>query len=261
MADPADSALIIDGPGPGLASHFVALALLGPARVLQFRRLHSVSASSYGVLYFLAWHRGQLTLTPPDIDSFTRANQARHGVGSWGIAGRLLWRKLLGARYLFSNDRAEEVLAYGVHREFMHTRVAELPDNLAFWTYRVPGRELCEIRRASRFADWSLGEVIRAVTAVNGIYAPFEKAGQRYVDAVTAPQLRRLYRDLRAQYRHVLFLHMNRDGVEGNTTYVKMHDAGSGRTRVMLDFLYFLSGLENRDVDEAIRMGLNVPPI
>jgi len=78
------------------------------------------------------------------------------------------------------------------------------------------------------------------------------------VDAVTTPQLRGLYRELRAQYRHVLFLHMNRDGVVGNTTFVKMHDSGSGRTRITLDFLYFLSGLDNLEVDAAIRVGLNV---
>ncbi|MGH2611162.1 MAG: hypothetical protein ACRDHF_18940, partial [Tepidiformaceae bacterium] len=259
--DLADSALIIDGPGPGLASHFVALALLGPARVNQLGHLHSVSASAYGVLYFVAWHRGLITLTPRRIDDFNRANQARHGVGGWGAAGRLLLGKVRGARYLFSNDRAEEVLAYGVHPDFIHTKVAALPHNLSFWTYCVERRELGEIRRDSGLADWSLGEVIRAVTAVNGIYAPFHKEGQSYVDAVTAPQLRQLYRDLRAQYRDVLFLHMNRDGVQGNTSFVRMHHTGSGRLRIMLDFLYFLSGIENRDVNEAIRVSLAVPPI
>ncbi len=261
QADLADSALIIDGPGPGLASHFVALALLGPTRLLQLRRLHSVSSSSYGVLYYVAWQRGMLTLTPTAIENFTRANQARHGVGGWGRACTLLVRKLLGARSLFSNDRGEEVLAYGVHPDFLHMSVSELPSNLSFWTFCVDRRELCEIRRDSRFADWSLGEVIRAVTAVNGVYAPFHKAGQRYVDAVTTRHLPDLYRDLRARYSNVLFLHMNRDGTQGNTTFVKLHHTGSGRARVILDFLYFLSGRENPDVEEAIRVGLQVAPI
>ncbi len=260
-ADLADSALIIDGPGPGLATHFVALALLGPARVARFQRVHSVSGSSYGVLYFVAWHRGQVTLTEADIATFTRANQARHGVGGWDSAARALLRKLLGAPYLFPNDRAEEVLTYGVKRDFVFGRVSELPDNVAFWTYRLQDRELCEIRRDSLFAGWTVAEAIRAVTAVNRIYEPFEKAGQRYVDAVTAPQLRSQYRAMRRQFRHVLFLHMNRDGVQGNTSFVKMHDTGSGRMRVALDFLYFLSGLHNPDVDDAIRVGFAVQPI
>lgn len=256
-----ESALIIDGPGLGLASHFVALSLLGPARVAQFRHIHSVSASSYGLLYFLARHRGMLTLTPTKIDSFYRANQARHGLRGWGTASRLLLRKLLGSPYLFSNDRAEEALAYGVCPDFLRMSVSLLPENLRFWTYCVEGGELCGIRGDSRFADWSLGEVIRAVTAVKGLYAPFQKAGKTYVDAVTSPRLRELYRDLREQYRNVLFLNMAHDGVRGNTTFVKMHQSSSGRIRITLDFLYFLSGRKNRDLGEAIRVGLGVTPI
>jgi len=43
-ADLTESALLIDGPGPGLASHFVVLFLLGPERVRQFRSIHAVCA-------------------------------------------------------------------------------------------------------------------------------------------------------------------------------------------------------------------------
>lgn len=83
------------------------------------------------------------------------------------------------------------------------------------------------------------------------------------MDAVTdRKQLREFLRNLRGRNRHVLFLHMNRDGIHENTTYLKMHGTGSGKLRIMMDFLYFMYGLENRDVDEAGRVALHeVKPI
>lgn len=262
-ADLAETALIIDGSGLGLISHFVALSLLGPERFSQFRSIHSVSASSYSVLYFLAWQKDLLSLTHEKIDNFNRANQVRHNIAGWGRGSRLVIRFLLGSPHLFSNDRLEEALAYGVHSEFQNMRVSELSENISFLTYCVEDRELCEVRQSSRFADWSMGEVIRCVTAVKGIWAPFRKEGKTYMDAVTArPQLRELYRNLRKGHRHVLSLHMDRDDIHGNTTFLKMHVTGSGRIRVMLDFLYFMCGMENRDFGEAIRVGLHrVKPI
>jgi hypothetical protein len=35
-----------------------------------------------------------------------------------------------------------------------------------------------------------------------------------------------------------------------------MHDTGSGKVRIMLDFLYFIFGMENRDMTEAVRVAL-----
>jgi hypothetical protein len=187
----------------------------------------------------------------------------RHNIAGWGRGSRLVICFLLGSSYLFSNDRLEEALAYGVHPDFLNIKVSALSENISFLTYCVEDRELCEIQPSSRFADWSLGEVIRCVTAVKGIYAPFRKEGKTYMDAVTdRPKLRGLYRNLRNRHRHVLSLHMDRDGIYENTTFLKMHDTGSGRIRVILDFLYFMSGVENRDFGEAIRVGLHqVKPI
>ena len=258
-----DSALIIDGSGLGLISHFVILSLLGPERFDQFRSIHSVSASSYSVLYFLAWQKGLLSLTHEEIDNFNKANQMRHNITGWGRGFRLVIRFLLGSKYLFSNNRLEEALAYGVDPEFMELRVSELPKNIFFLTYCEEDRELCQIQQSSQFANWSIADVIRCVTAVKGIYEPFYKAGKTYRDAVTGRQhLRDLYRNIREVHRHVLSLHMNRDGIHGNTTFLKMHVTGSGQMRVMLDFLYFMSGVENRDFSEAIRVGLyRVKPI
>ncbi len=262
-ADLAESALIIDGSGLGCISHFVVLSLLGPERFSRFQSVHSVSASCYSVLYFLAWQKDMLSLTHEEIDNFNQANQMRHNIAGWGRGSRLVIRFLLGSSYLFSNDRLEEALAYGVHPEFLKIKVSELAENISFLTYCVEDHELCEIRQSSRFADWTLGEVIRCVTAVKGIYAPFHKEGKTYMDAVTdRPQLRELYRNLRNRHRYVLSLHMDRDGIHGNTTFLKMHSTGSGRFRIMLDFLYFMSGVENRDFSEAIRVGLHrVKPI
>ncbi len=262
-ADLAQSALIIDGSGLGVISHFVALSLLGPERFSQFRSIYSVSASSYSVLYFLAWKKDLLSLTHEKIDNFNQANQVRHNIAGWGRGSRLVIRFLLGSPYLFSNDRLEEALSYGVRSEFQNMRVSELSENISFLTYCVEDRELCELRQASRFADWSMGEVIRSVTAVKGIWAPFRKEGKTYMDAVTDRlQLRELYRNLRKEHRHVLSLHMDRDDIHGNTTFLKMHVTGSGRIRIMLDFLYFMCGMENHDFNEAIRAGLHrVKPI
>lgn len=256
-SDLSESALIIDGPGPGIGSHFVVLSLLGPERVSQFHSVHSVSASSYGVLYTIAWHLGMLSLSRAKVDNFCRDMKRRHNLAGWGRGCHLLLRRFLGSSHVFENDITEEALAYGVHPDFLQVRVSELLENISFWAYCLEDGELCEIRRdSSRFADWSIGEVIRCVPAVNKLYTPLRKDGKTYVDAVTSPELGKLYRDLRNRYRQVLFLHTNRDGKQGNTTFLKMHDTGSGRVRIMLDFLYFMFGRENRDMTEAVRVAL-----
>lgn len=255
-ADLSESALIIDGPGPGIGSHFVALSLLGPERVSQFHSVHSVSASSYGVLYTIAWHLGMLSLSRAKVDNFCRDMKKRHNLTGLTRGCSLLLRRLLGTSHVFDNDITEEALAYGVHPDFLKVRVSELLENVSFWAYCLEDDDLCEIRRDSRFADWSVGEVIRCVPAVNKLYTPLRKEGKTYVDAVTSPKLGSLYRDLRNRYRQVLFLHTNRDGKQGNTTYLKMHDTGSGKVRIMLDFLYFIFGMENRDMTEAVRVAL-----
>jgi len=256
-ADLTESALLIDGPGPGLASHFVVLFLLGPERVRQFRSIHAVCASVYGILAFLARQNGMLALTKEKIDDIYRANRAIHHLAGWEQACRLVFRFLTGSPYMFPNDFHIEGLDYVVRPEFHNMKVSEMPENLSFLTYCSEDRAVCEIRRESRFADWSMCDVVRAMTALKGIYTPFHKDGKSYMDAVTdRQQLRELYRNVRKRNRHVLFLHMNREGIRGNTTYLKMHKTGFGRIRVMLDFLYFLSGIENRDFVEAIRVGL-----
>lgn len=262
-ADLAQSALIIDGVGPGVGSHFVALTLLGPARVSQFRSVHSVCTGSVGLLFFLARQKVLLSSAYETSGNVNRANQAGHNIAGWGRGSRLLLRMLFGSPYLFPNECAERILAYAVRPEFLQVRVSELPENVSFLTYCVEERALCEIRRNSRFADWSMGEVIRCVTALKRIYAPFRKEGKTYMDAVTdRPQLREYLRNLRGRNRHVLFLHMNREGVHENTTYLKMHNTGPGKVRIMLDFLYFMYGLENRDVDEAGHVALHrITPI
>ena len=252
-----ESALVIHGPGLGLSSHFVVLCLLGPERFGQFRTVHAVSASSYAVLFFLARQRGMLSMTDEEINNFNQANQLRHKITGFGRGSLLVIRFLLGSKQLFSGDRVEEALAYGVRPEFVKSKVSELPEELVFLTYCVEDREVCEIRQGERFDDWSMSEVIRCVTAVKGIYPPLRKDGKTYMDAATdRSKLREHFRQLRNEYQNVLALHMDRDSVYGNTTYLKLHHTGPGQIRVMLDFLYFMCGIENRDINEGIRVGL-----
>lgn len=261
--EPAESALIIEGLGPGLASHFVALSLLGSQRVSRFQSIHSFCTGSFGILFFLAWQKDMLLLTPETVGNFNRMFRAGHNTAGWGRGFHLLFRMLFGAPHMFDNNATDEVLTYSMHPEFLRMRVSELPENVSFLTYCVEDRMLIEIRRDSPFADWSMRDVARCVGALKRIYAPFRKEGKTYMDAVThRPQLREFFRSIRTRSRHVLFLNMNREGIHGNTTYLKMHNSGRGKTRVMLDFLFLIHNLENRDLDEGVRVALyDVRPI
>jgi len=259
----ADSALIVEGLGPGLSSHFVALSLLGQQRVSRFQSIHSFCTGSFGVLFFLAWQKDMLLLTPENVGNFNRKFRAGHNITGWGRGSYLLLRMLSGAPYMFRNDSTEEVLTYSMRPEFLQMKVRELPENISFLTYCAEDRKLCEIRRDSPFADWSMREVARCVGALKRIYEPFHKEGKTYMDAVTdRPQLRVFFRDIRMRNRHVLSLHMNREGIHGNATYLKMHNSGHGKIRIMLDFIYLIHNLENRDLDEGVRVALySVRPI
>lgn len=262
-ADLAESALIIDGMGPGLASHFVALSFLGPDRVGQFRSIHSLCTGSYGVLLFLAWEKDMLLLTREKVGNFNRAFRAGHNLAGWEQGSYLLLRMLFGAPYMFHNDSPEGLLTYCMRPEFLQWKVSELPENISFLTYCAEDRKLFEIRRDSPFADWSMRDVGRCVGALKRIYEPFHKDGKTYMDAVTdRSKLRNFFKDIRMKNRDVLFLHMNREGIHKNTTYLKMHNSGNGKIRIMLDFLYLMFNLENRELDEGVRVGLyGVRPI
>ena len=259
----ADSALIVEGLGPGLSSHFVALSLLGQQRVSRFQSIHSFCTGSFGVLFFLAWQKDMLLLTPENVGNFNRKFRAGHNITGWGRGSYLLLRMLSGAPYMFRNDSTEEVLTYSMRPEFLQMKVRELPENISFLTYCAEDRKLYEIRRDSPFADWSMREVARCVGALKRIYEPFHKEGKTYMDAVTdRPQLRVFFRDIRMRNRHVLSLHMNREGIHGNATYLKMHNSGHGKIRIMLDFIYLIHNVENRDLAEGVRVALyNVRPI
>lgn len=261
--DVAECALIVDGMGPGLASHFVVLSLLGPERVSRFQSIHSLCTGSYGVLFFLAWQKDMLLLTPDKVGNFNQIFRAGHNLAGWGRGFRLLLGMLLGAPYMFTNDSPEGLLTYCLLPEFLHMKVSELPENISFLTYCADDRKLLEIRRDSRFGDWSMREVGCCVGALKRIYEPFRKEGKTYMDAVTdRRQLRDFFRNVRMRNRRVLFLHMNREGIHENTTYLKMQNSGHGKIRIMLDFLYLILDLENRDVDEGVRVGLyGVRPI
>lgn len=261
--DLSESALIVEGLGPGLSSHFVALSLLGQQRVGRFQSIHSYCTGSFGVLFFLAWKKDMLLFTPENVGNFNRKFRAGHNLAGWGRGAYLLLRMLFGAPYLFKNDSTDEVLTYSMRPEFLRMKVSELPENVSFLTYCVEDRKMFEIRRNSPFADWTMRDVTRCVGALKRIYEPFQKEGKTYMDAVTDRlQLRDFYREIRRRSGHVLSLSMNREGIHGNTTYLKMHTSGHGKIRIMLDFLYLIHNLENREIDEGVRMALfGVRPI
>ena len=261
--DLSESALIVEGVGPGLSSHFVALSLLGQQRVGRFQSIHSFCTGSFGILFFLAWKKDMLLFSPENVGNFNRKFRAGHNLAGWGRGSYLLLRMLFGAPYMFKNDSTEEVLTYFMRPEFLQMKVSELPENVSFLTYCVEDRKLFEIRRNSPFADWTMREVARCVGALKRIYEPFQKEGKTYMDAVTDRlQLRDYFRNVRKRSRHVLSLQMNREGILGNTTYLKMHRSGHGKIRIMLDFLYLIHDLENRDLDDGVRVALyGVKPI
>lgn len=261
--DLSESALIVEGLGPGLSSHFVALSLLGQQRFGRFQSIHSFCTGSFGVLFFLAWKKDMLLFTPENVGNFNRKFRAGHNLAGWVRGSYLLLRMLFGAPYIFKNDSTEEVLTYSMRPEFLQMKVSELPENVSFLTYCVEDRKLVEIRRNSPFADWTMREVARCVGALKRIYEPFQKEGKTYMDAVTDHlQLRDFFRNVRKRSRHVLSLRMNREGIHGNTTYLKMHRSGHGKIRIILDFLYLIHNLENRDLDDGVRVALyGVKPI
>ena len=84
----------------------------------------------------------------------------------------------------------------------------------------------------------------------------FEKDGHIYSDALPAPGVRALFRDLRKQSHNVLFWHMNREGRRNNTLFVKGHQSKSGFTPVVGDFTRFLLGLDNPEFDRSIELSL-----
>ena len=77
-----------------------------------------------------------------------------------------------------------------------------------------------------------------------------------------APGVRKVFKQLREKSRNTLFSHMHVEGDKESTIFLKPHGELSGYSRVMLDFTYFMLGVDNPEFAEAMRLGLfDVQPV
>jgi len=251
-----ESSIILDGPGIGCGSHGVLLALLGIERLTRLRAIHFFSSSGYAGFFFDASHKQQLKITRQDVAGWKQRNQHHHRIKLIATAFRFLGTKLIGKRWYFGNHFLADFLRSGVTDEYADAPIKSLPASFHFWTYDTTDQEFCDIHAASPYSHWTPSEVISSLVAVPRLYEPFEKDGHIYSDALPAPGVRALFRDLRKQSHNVLFWHMNREGRRNNTLFVKGHQSKSGFTRVVGDFTRFLLGLDNPEFDRSIELSL-----
>ncbi len=255
-ARPLDrSDVVFDGPGNGCTTHALVLGYLGIDRLLRLRSVHAFSSSAYGPLWLLAKQWGMLTLKRQDAFGWNHANQERHGVT---VPGAILL-KLPGAwqkGYVFSGRMAEEALACSVKTAFVKKRVRELPENWFFWVHDATRDRLVGIHAAHpEYADWTLGDLVRAMVAVPRLYEPLEKNGTRYRDALFAPTVKEKFRELR-RGENVLFWNMTFTTRRPNLFAVKGHRSRYGLFRIVSDTALFMMGVENPEFDWAIARGL-----
>lgn len=258
MADKpvADTTLLLDGPGYGCPQGVVALALLGASRVLAMREVHAFSASTYGVLFQLAHASGELVLPEWDARRFHRENQWRHDVrpGATLLKGLSL-RLRRQAAALFPDHLSEAAISCAVAESFVSRKLSTLPPHLKFWVYNRTRKDFEAMGAGTRFENLRVGDMVRACASVPHLYSPFVFEGEELVDALWGKDIRPLYRRLRREAKHAIFCHMQRDGVSDNTLFLKLHPDPNGYRRIGVDFAYFVLGMENRDVADALRLG------
>jgi hypothetical protein len=252
----ADVTLLLDGPGYGCPQGLVVLAMLGVERVLAMREVHAFSASTHQVLFQLAHASGDLTLPEWDVRRFHRENQWRHAVRSGSMLLRGLSRRLRGDSAIFSSHLSEATISCAVAESFVERPIASLPSHLKFWVFNRTRRVFEAMGAGTRFERLRIGDLVRACTSVPGLYAPFVFEGEALVDALWGDDIRPLYRRLRQEAKHAIFCHMQRDGEQQNTLFVKLHSDRYGYRRIGIDFAYFILGMDNRDIADAIRLGL-----
>lgn len=258
-----DTTLLLDGPGYGCPQGLVALAMLGTERMLAMREVHAFSASTYQVLFQLARSRGDLTVPEWDASRWNRENQWRHDVRPGSTLIRGLSKRLRRRQEaLFPDHLGEAAMANSVAESFVRGKVASLPPSLRFWVYNRTQDIFEPMGAGTRFDDLRIGDLVRACTSVPHLYSPFRFEGDELVDPLWGKDIRPLYRQLRLEAKHAIFGHMQRDGVHENTLFVKLHPDTNGYRRIGLDFAYFVLGLDNREIGEAIRLGLfEIAPI
>jgi hypothetical protein len=251
-----DSSVIVDGPGLGCASHGLILALLGFERLSKLSAVHFFSSSGYAGFFFNAKQCQKLKIRRQDVTEWNKRNQRRHHIKPIVSALGFFGKKLFGKPWYFRNHLLADALRSAVSEEYAAEPIRLLPENYHFWTYDITEHKFCDIHATSRYSHWTPTDVISSLTAVPGIYEPFEKEGHIYSDAIRGPGVKDLFRDLRKQSRNVLFWHMNREGRRDNTIFIKGHQSSSGIVRILGDFTRFFLGVDNPEFSRSIELSL-----
>jgi hypothetical protein len=249
-----ESTIVLDGPGIGCTSHTIALGYLGLERIFRLKAIHSFSSSSYGTMGFIAMRDGTLTMRAEDVIGWNRGNQRRHQLT---FPGSVLTKlpSLIRRGYLFSNQRAEDALTCSSSQAFVQKKVRDLPPNVHFWVYNKTEKRNEDIHAGNPvFADWTMGEVIRAAVSIPYIYETFIKDGKEYRDPMFSPTLRELMRELRTG-ANVLFWNTKYSATKQNLIAVKGHESKNGLRRIIVDELLFLLGIDNPEFDEGMKKG------
>jgi len=251
-----ESSVIVDGPGLGCASHALLLALLGFERLSRLRAVHFFSSSGYAGFFFNAKQCQTLKIRRQDVADWNKRNQHRHHIKPIISVLGFLGKKLFGKPWYFRSHLLADALRSAVSEEYAAAPIGSLPANHHFWTYDTTDHKFCDLHATSRYSHWTPADVISSLTAVPGIYEPFEKERHIYSDAIRGPGIKDLFRDLRKQSRNVLFWHMNREGWRDNTLFIKGHQSKSGITRVLGDFTRFFLAVDNPEFSRSIELSL-----
>lgn len=250
-----ESILVLDGPGLGCAGQLLVLRMLGVERLRRLKAIHSFSASSLILLCTYGRDEGLLA-DQHTCEQWFRTSQRRHGIRPGSSLALAAWKKLTGHEYLFPVIRNEEALTCVAAPEFCNRRVRDLPANLHFWCYNRSAERFEDVHSGSALDVLDLKQLMQAMCGIPGLWEPLTFDGSVYGDALHAPRVRELYKQLRESSINTLFSHMHREGQRGNTIYVKPHQGVSGYSRVIVDFVYFMLGLDCPDFAEAVRLGL-----
>jgi len=256
-ADLSESVLIMDGPGVGLSTPMIALALLGMERIHAFREVYCMSGSNYQYLCLLAKEQGYLRLTQETASQINESIQRQHGTGTRALA-RILTSSLQRPRsYPFDGGIARFVVESFASAEFCQRKVSLLPDNLRIWSHCDTDKEVVTIHsQHPTLRDMTTLDAIHAATAVPRLYSPALFRGRAYSDGFWARDIGQRVRQVRESARWALALHMRHHGIRDNVHYLKVHRDPSDSVRVGVDYLYFLLGLTNWEFSEAFRLAL-----
>jgi hypothetical protein len=250
-----ESILVLDGPGLGCAGQLLVLRLLGVERLRRLKAIHAFSASSLILLCVYGRDEGLLA-DQRTCEQWFRTSQKRHGIRPGLSLALALGKKLMGRKYLFPVVRNEEALTCVASPEFCSRRVRDLPPNLHFWCHNRTAHRFEDIHAGCKLDALSLKQLMQAMCGIPQLWEPLTYEGSVYGDALLARGVRSVYKQLRGSAKNALFLHMHREGERGNTIFIKPHQELSGYSRVVVDFLYFMLGLDCPDFAQAVRLGL-----